>query len=36
MAWVLFLNLINTVLIFMIYKKFFIPFVDRVNEDEHL
>jgi hypothetical protein len=33
LAWVLFLNIINTVIIFIVYKKFFKPFAKRSEEN---
>jgi len=32
LAWVLFLNVINTIIIFIVYFKFFKPFAKRVEE----
>jgi hypothetical protein len=34
LAWVLFLNLINTAIIFIVYKKFFKPFAKRSEENQ--
>lgn len=33
LAWVLFLNAINTVIIFIIYYKFFKPFADNASKE---
>ncbi len=33
MAWVLFLNALNTVLLFVIYQKYFLPFAQRADDD---
>ncbi|QQK75685.1 hypothetical protein HUG15_08995 [Salicibibacter cibarius] len=34
LAWVLFLNVINTFIIFLIYKKYFVPFSRRMEKAE--